>query len=325
MYEFRSDGGDEYNFRAVSGESPRQAAPCPAPPEILVNNGLQATWRFRQNVAWPQALQSDKKQRAGNANMSLITELTLYQSHPRLDVCFKTENKFQDYRLRVLLPTSITSSTITSEGDFGWDTRPVKPIDGYRRHSYSLPQGVFSFVADQEASLIIANQGLTEIEPVVMADGTVTACVTLLRCIGELGDWGYFPTPEAQCPGSQSAEFSLIPSGPAVDLAAVWPYVRPLWSMDSALQSGSWPLQRSFLPDWPPELVLTAVKKAEKRSSLMVRGFNHTANKVLLPPLQSGSTVYFTNLLEQRQSRYSTDSCAVSGHKIFTLEQTRRP
>jgi alpha-mannosidase len=69
---------------------------------------------------------------------------------------------------------------------------------------------------------------------------------------------------------------------------------------------------------------LTAVKKAEKRNSLIVRGFNHTANKVVLPPLANESTVYFTNVLEQRKSKYSANACTVDSHKIFTVEATRR-
>lgn len=323
-YEFRSDGGDEYNFRALSGETPLSVTPCSGPPEIIVNNGLQATWRFRQEVEWPAALLENKKSRGENGRMPLITELTLYQSQPRLDVRFKTENRFQDYRLRVQLPTSIVSATVTSEGDFGWDTRAVQPIAGFRRDSYSLPQGVFSYVTDQKRSLIVANQGLTEFEPSRQPDGTVVLNLTLLRCVGELGDWGFFPTPEAQCPGPMSAEFSLIPCGPAIDYPTIWSCARPLWSRDAAPQAGSWPRQRSFLPAWPPELVLTAVKKAEKRNTLVVRGFNHTARPVPLPPLQeAGTEIYYTNLLEQRTSRHTAAVNAVGGCKIFTVEAAK--
>ena len=33
--------------------------------------------------------------------------------------------------------------------------------------------------------------------------------VTLLRASGELGDWGYFPTPEAQCLRDIEVEFAV--------------------------------------------------------------------------------------------------------------------
>ena len=52
-------------------------------------------------------------------------------------------------------------------------------------------------VHDQNKGVTIFNEGLNEYE--VLADGTIA--VTLIRCVGELGDWGYFATPEAQCQG----------------------------------------------------------------------------------------------------------------------------
>ena len=41
----------------------------------------------------------------------------------------------------------------------------------------------------------VSNKGLNEYE--ILGDDTIA--VTILRASGELGDWGYFPTPEAQC------------------------------------------------------------------------------------------------------------------------------
>ena len=49
-----------------------------------------------------------------------------------------------------------------------------------------------------EMGLTVATDGLQEYE-ILPADGTIA--VTVLRSIAELGDWGYFPTPEAQCLG----------------------------------------------------------------------------------------------------------------------------
>ena len=38
---------------------------------------------------------------------------------------------------------------------------------------------------------------------------TGVIALTLLRCVGELGDWGYFPTPEAQCLGEYRFNYSI--------------------------------------------------------------------------------------------------------------------
>ena len=40
--------------------------------------------------------------------------------------------------------------------------------------------------------MTVANKGLHEYE--ILGDDTIA--VTILRASGELGDWGYFPTPE---------------------------------------------------------------------------------------------------------------------------------
>ena len=39
--------------------------------------------------------------------------------------------------------------------------------------------------------------------------GDDTIAVTILRASGELGDWGYFPTPEAQCLREFEVEFAI--------------------------------------------------------------------------------------------------------------------
>ncbi|MBJ8192008.1 alpha-mannosidase, partial [Bacillus cereus] len=57
--------------------------------------------------------------------------------------------------------------------------------------------------------LTVANFGLNEYE--VLRDGRNTIAVTLLRSVGELGDWGYFPTPEAQCIGEHTVRMEVIP------------------------------------------------------------------------------------------------------------------
>ena len=53
--------------------------------------------------------------------------------------------------------------------------------------------------------MTVSNKGLNEYE--ILGDDTIA--VTILRASGELGDWGYFPTPEAQCLREFEVEFAL--------------------------------------------------------------------------------------------------------------------
>jgi len=322
-YELRSDVGDEYNFRALPAETPRIYPPCPALAQKVSDTGLEATLCFQKTIAWSERIDANKEKRIGENVLDLKTFLTLRSGQRRLDVRVELDNHLCDYRLRVSLPTSIITEVISSEGDFGVDTRPLQPGDGYRRHSYSLPQGVFSFFQDNRRTLMIINKGLTEIEPLLAKDGSAVAAVTLLRCVGELGDWGTFPTPEAQCKGRQRAEFALAPGGRETPYRAAYAYSRPLYCRGVGQQSGAWPLQGRFVNEWPETVIMTAVKKAEKRNGLIIRGFNVTGQPVSCTmEVKNAERIFRTNLLEQRQEELASRVLQIPAYKIFTLEPT---
>jgi len=322
-YELRSDCGDEYNFHKLTAETPLRCAPGSGRADLVRSNELEATLCFSQTIDWTAELDQAKKVRLGLAALEIKTFMTLTSGEPLLKIRVEMNNHLRDYRLRVLLPTGLASSTITSEGDFGLDSRPVKPITGYQRDAYSLPQGVFSFFQSQGRTFLIANKGLTEIEPIVGDDGRVTASLTLLRCVGELGDWGFFPTPEAQCQGKQTAEFALLPADNQIPLRQVYAYSRPLHSVDTGRRTGSWPLSHSFMREWPETLILSAVKKAEMRPTLIVRGFNLSPQAVSMQiDLSEADQLFQTNLLEKRLNELTAGQMRVLPYKIFSVEAT---
>ena len=323
-YEWRSDVGDEYNFRKLENELPLLLPACSGRPEILRNTGLEAALCFTQTTTWPTAVDRKEKARVGASIMTIKTVLTLRRDEPFVRVRVEFENRCQDYRLRVLLPTALQTEVITSEDDFGMTIRPVNPVAGFHRDSYSLPQGVFSYVADNARSLTILNKGLTEIEPKRTDDGSVLVGLTLLRCVGELGDWGYFPTPEAQCPGRQIMEFALLPGAVEPDWRQIYAYVRPLFCLDTKTQQGTWPMQKSFMTSWPAQVILSAVKKAEKRDELIVRGFNLQANSTTINlQFEQAANFFQTDLAERRRSQINSSVLPVAGQKIFSIEPTR--
>jgi alpha-mannosidase len=87
--------------------------------------------------------------------------------------------------------------------------RPNEPAPEWLNPSNAQHQQCFVDVSGEQAGLTVANLGLHEYE--ILRDGRNTIAVTLLRSVGEMGDWGWFPTPEAQCLGEQTAEMLLIP------------------------------------------------------------------------------------------------------------------
>ena len=61
----------------------------------------------------------------------------------------------------------------------------------------------------KKGGLLVANRGLYEYEILEEQDNAIA--VTLLRCVAEMGDWGYFPTPKAQQLGTFCLEFEVVP------------------------------------------------------------------------------------------------------------------
>lgn len=72
---------------------------------------------------------------------------------------------------------------------------------------------------DGEKGVTIGNYGLNEYE--ILPDNN-TIAITLLRSVGEMGDWGYFPTPEAQCLGQHSLSYSFESINRQTQFSSYW-------------------------------------------------------------------------------------------------------
>lgn len=327
LFQLRSDHGDEYNFRAVKGEQPKRLDSPVDDVKIIANSGLSGTVRITRKVTWGKEL-DDENRRVGNGSLVLQTDLTLKANSRMLEVSVVMDNHLKDYRLRAQFPTGLKSKWIYSEGDFSIDKRAVRPIKGYERDSYTIPQHNFSFITDGQSSFILANKGLTEIEPVVEKDGTVTLGLTLLRCVGELGDWGYFPTKDSQCQGRQVAEFAILPTAgnclQTQDYAQVYSYTLPLYSLSSAGHTGALPAEQKLLEMNIPKFVLTAIKMAEKRSGIIVRGYNPSDRSLSGTIAGLGvRSAHITDLKEHRLRSLQGDNSfpvSIDPYKIVTFE-----
>lgn len=89
------------------------------------------------------------------------------------------------------------------------------------------------------------------------------------------------------------------------------------------MQSGAWPLQGCFISEWPETVIMTAVKKAEKREGLIIRGFNVTGQPVSCRmEIKNAGRIFRTNLLEQRKEEIVNRVLQIPAYRIFTLEPT---
>jgi alpha-mannosidase len=176
-------------------------------------------------------------------------------------------------------------------------------------------------------ALMVANRGLCEYE--VLRDGRNTLAITLLRAVGEIGDWGVFPTPLGQKKGVWTLEYSMIPY--ATDNRAQAYREGYSFAYPSVLAVGTPKLEGvlSAAADYvrfDNEYVrMTAFKKAEERESAILRLFNTTDAAISLNmDVPAFKQAWLTNLAEVRERELTVKdgkiALEIPAKKILTIE-----
>ncbi|WNS41709.1 alpha-mannosidase [Paenibacillus sp. MMS20-IR301] len=353
-YENTGDIGNEYVYRQPDGEA------------ALTTEGLQAeiTWvedspfravvesvlRWEIPASADEAFLTEKREmvpfterRASRSSrmvpLVLTTRYTLEAGSGMLQVRTSFDNQAKDHRLRALFPTGLAADHHYADSVFEVAKRSNKPAAEWVNPSNAQHQQVFASVADGVNGLAVANKGLNEYE--VLLDGHNTIAVTLLRSSSELGDWGVFETPEAQCLGAQSAEYAIIPyTGDGAESGAYaqayqyqipWTVVQtkgpaakvaPVTKDAQAGEGVKLPLSGQWL-SWNAEaspLAFSAFKFAEETGDLVARWYNLGAEPAELKVDTSfaAEAVYTSDVLERRVSRMDSAEQQVDGYKIVT-------
>ena len=110
--------------------------------------------------------------------------------------------------------------------------------------------------------------------------------VTLLRASGELGDWGYFPTPEAQCLRDIEVEFAVECHQAGERFSAfrrAKAFQVPFTALQVAKQEGSVAATGSLFNHAAlnlPQVCPTAFKVAENEEGYVPRYYNMSQENV---------------------------------------------
>jgi len=265
---------------------------------------------------------------AREGSVEVRTAVTLGRYARRLEIRTEITNRKHNHRLRALFLTDTDTDYATADGQFDIVRRPVEPWRGWQNPSNCQPQQAFVDVSDNVKGLTIANIALPEYE--ILRDGHNTVAVTLLRAVGEIGDWGDFPTPDAQCESTYIAEYSVIPhAGPLESSKAQQEAHCFNWmpnTISADIHPGDLPPSGSFLSLEPDTLVLSAVKKCETRDSVIVRFYNPREDpcEARLGSLWPVSEAFRTNLEEKRLDSLSVEGSGLRVHvkakEIVTVE-----
>jgi len=305
VYEDTGDIGNEYMYKQPDGETPLTTKGLEAEITVLENKPYRASieivhyWAVpasadelfekekREAVYYPER----KAQRVEHTvPLTIRTLVSLERDGRGVGVRVTFDNQAKDHRVRALFPTDLNAGSHRADAIFEVAVRANEPSAEWKNPSNAQHQQAFADVGDGSRGLTVANRGLNEYE--VLRDGRNTIAVTLLRSVSELGDWGVFPTPEAQCLGEHSAELMIIPHAGdgAASGAFALAYQFPVpWTVaqtgvhDGKLAAIDAPLH------WEGEgIAFSSMKLAEDSGDLMLRWYN-------LQPADGELSVYATS------------------------------
>lgn len=333
--------GEYYHVTAPEPEV--HSAPAPSRVEVTERGPLRATVALDFEWPLPACAAEDLSGRSKERVVCpLRAEVSLWAGVPRAEIRVVFDNRARDHRLRAVFPTGLRADTVAVETAFAVVQRPVDLPPGQGWADPPCPesgQQTFADVSDGTVGLAVLNRGIPELS-VARAGEDVELSLTLLRAVGWIArlHWavhGYrIPTPEAQCLGPQVFEYALCPhrgdwlEGRAWEQAqrfAYPPRAFQLLTPPSAHASEPAGGPRGLASVTPPELVLSAVKKAEDGDDVILRLWNVAPTQVA-GRVQFGFAVRevrLADLTEEPLEALPVDrdgvALAVNGHGIVTL------
>lgn len=318
IYENTGDIGNEYMYRQPEGEKPLTTQGVAAQIRVLEDKPYRAAleivhaWEIpasanelldqeqRELVYYPER----KAQRAKRlVPLEIRTVLSLEAGGKGVRIETKLNNQAKDHRLRMLFPTDLSAAKHRADSMFEIAERDNEPAPEWENPSNTQHQQAFVEVGDGEAGLVVANLGLNEYE--VLRDGRNTIAVTLLRAVGELGDWGLFPTPEAQCLGEHTFHLELIPygggeQGAFAAYAEAYQFQVPWTAAQTGIHAGSIAPLAAPLRWESAELAFSSLKINEETGDMMLRWFNMSrrGSELTFSPEIPVKQLYKTTILE---------------------------
>ncbi len=298
-FEVTPDCGNEYDFKA-NGET-RIVSNDKAIVTLVEKDAFKATYQVCVDVD----------------GLGLCSTVTVYADKKEIVFHTKVKNALKDARLRATFESNAQAKHVYAEGQFDLIRRNIQPAASWQNPDNSQRMNSFFVVGkDEGEGLLVATQGLYEYE--VYRDGKNTMGITLLRAVGEMGDWFYFPTPAAQMQGEFAYDYCLIPFDKDFADAVVGGYnfSYPKLTAIQAENHGGVEALQGVDMQTQGTLLVSAVKKAENSDDVIVRLYNPMQDTA---KLQSKRAFAQTNLAESLDGECVTE-CEVASKKIVTVK-----
>lgn len=319
-FENVGDVGNEYIFKQPRGDKAILSSEFESSVDILMDNELYAQILLTQDMEIPisadnrleeecKAVYEFRQRRSERsketATLTLKTKILIEKDNKQIKFETSFDNKMKDHRLRVLFPTGIISDTHEAESIYevvkrSNDLTPVWTNPSNPQHQHS-----FVNINNEEYGVTVANYGLNEYE-ILKHDGTIA--ITILRAVGEMGDWGYFATPEAQCQGEQLVKYALELHGENNKLKTYKNAVNfqiPFSVYQTDIHEGSLNSKSSYIDIAGDSFIITALKRKENSDEIILRGYNASNKNMQVNVYKEGYKLSLCNLIEEKQSEIS--------------------
>ena len=299
IFEDVKDGGNTYNFEPVAGDV------------ALLTDHAKADYAVSVGAYGITVTAAIKTERC-----DITAAVTLTEGSDRVVVKTTVDNRGEDHRIRALFANDVVTDVVYAAGQFDLVERNIKPFETWVNPFNTQRAEQFVMLSDERGGFICAHRGLNEYE--ILQNGKNTMALTLLRSVGEIGDWGDFPTPKAQCIGKYTLEYALVPFSAETKEAAVSSaYVfasNALSAVDTGKHTGSVLAENVLVTLNDPMLRHAALKRAEDGEGLVLRLYNiddneRTAVMCFAPNIKA---VYASELDERMGAAMAMDGNSVT-------------
>ncbi|WP_223877212.1 glycoside hydrolase family 38 C-terminal domain-containing protein [Lactiplantibacillus pingfangensis] len=343
--EIQADDGDEYDFSPLADNRKLYASQLNkklSVESLIATDSSQLILSYQllvpQNlVAWQAA------DLALTTSLKVSVHLTLKSDLPVIALKVTVDNQADDLRVRLLVPTQLSSKVVASDNQFGVIQRPVvdhTALAVWQKEKWDeRPDAIFPFlshvsVSDSDHQVGIITNSSREYE--ALDETNVTLAITLFRGVGVLGKANLVrrpgrpsginaPTPDSQCHGKFSLTYGLffgnnqtmgIARLAKAFLTPVTTYNQiPNVAMHMNLPTQQLPASYSLFELMTDNLTLSTVKMAENRAAVLVRVYNQTQATDSIK--MAGATVKQVLGLDERPSDLGL---AVKPNSVRTIE-----
>jgi len=336
------DSGEQGNLDVFSPPALNRietTAGSPARISVLVDSPLMARFRIEKAMRLPDRFDAATGRRsATETDVPVSSVITLRRGSAAVEIETTVDNKVRDHFLRATFPTGIKAAHAHAEGSFevnAYPTRVSRKGDLCGPELTRHRQHLFVDLSDAKRGFAILNDAVRDYEVIDADSGTIALSLVrgvVLKIPCDNRFWKEYPGDDsAQSLGKHKIRYALLPHAGDWDTGQVYEaalaFNTPLRLAQVGRHKGTLPLAHSFLEVRGKGMVLSALKKAEDRNTLVVRLFNPTTKTVQaeLVTARPATRAWMVNLNEDRGEKIEIGaagsvSLAVAPKKIVSVE-----